>query len=250
MSKVYKDGNVQLYYSSPYILEDVMISIHKEQVGKENYTSDNSAQVNTILEEASRQAENIIKEAESEAEALQQQIFESARRDGYDRGYNDGYNNGYKDGLQAGRSQYDDMIAEAQHMVDDAQKEKDKVMRAAEEELVELALSIAKEVLEHEISIDRNTIVYLAKKALKRCYYSDGITIRVRDEDYGTLIEHLADFTSAKGENVNITILKDAAIDEGTCLIDTPTGTIDASIDTQMDIIAAKLRSLSKAVNG
>ncbi|MBZ4666241.1 MAG: Flagellar assembly protein FliH/Type secretion system HrpE [Mahella sp.] len=246
LSKVYKDGNVQLYYSSPYVLEDIMISVHKEQVGQEEHAPDNDVPVDTILEEAGRRAESIIKEAESEAKALQQQIFESARKDGYDRGYNDGY----KDGLQAGRSQYDDMIAEARHMVDDARKEKDKAMRDAERELVELAISIAKEVLEHEISVDRDTIVYLAKKALKRCYYSDGITIRVRDEDYGTLIEHLTDFTSAKGENVNITILKDAAIDEGTCLIDTPTGTIDASIDTQMDIIAAKLRSLSKAVNG
>ncbi|MDI3507948.1 MAG: flagellar assembly protein FliH [Clostridiales bacterium] len=246
LSKVYKDGNVQFYYSSPYVLRDVMISIHKEQVDKEVHTPDNDAQINAILEDAGRRAESIIKEAESQAKALQQQIFESARKDGYDRGYNDGY----KDGLQAGRSQYDDMIAQAQHMVDAAQKEKDKAMRDAEGELVELAISIAKEVLEHEISTDRDTIVYLAKKALKRCYYGDGITIRVRDEDYGTLIEHLNEFTSAKGENMNITILKDAAIDEGTCLIDTPTGAIDASINTQMDIIAAKLRSLSKAVNG
>jgi flagellar assembly protein FliH len=246
LSKVYKDGNVQLYYSSPYVLEDVIISIHKEQVGKEEHTTDNNTQINAILEDAGRQAESIIKEAESQAKALQQQIFENARKDGYDRGYKDGY----KDGLQAGRSQYDDMIAQAQHMIDAAQKEKNKAMCEAEGELVELAISIAKEVLEHEISTDRDTIVYLVKKALKRCYYNDGITIRVRDEDYGTLIEHLNEFTSAKGENMNITVLKDTSIDEGACLIDTPTGTIDASIDTQMDIIAAKLRSLSEAANG
>lgn len=246
LSKVYKDGNVQLYYSSPYVLEDIIISVHKEQVDEEACMPDGNAQVNSILEEAGRQAESIIKEAESQAKALQQQIFESARKDGYDRGYKDGY----KDGLQAGRSQYDDMIAQAQHMIDAAQKEKDKAMCEAEGELVELAISIAKEVLEHEISTDRDTIVYLAKKALKRCYYNDGITIRVRDEDYGALIKHLNEFTSAKGENMNITVLKDTSIDEGACLIDTPTGTIDASIDTQMDIIAAKLRSLSEAANG
>lgn len=245
LSKVYKHENIQFSYAKPYVLDDVVVNPPMDTSEQITPLTAVYVQADEILAEARRQADSIIEKAENQAEMLKQQIFEQFRSQGYEQGYRDGY----ADGMKAGQEQYDDMLAQAKQMLVEAQQEKIKAMQEAESEMVDLAIEIAAQVLEHELSTNRETVVYLVQKALKKCYQNNGITVRVRDEDYGTLIEHLKEFTSAKGEKANITVLKDNSIALGTCLVETPTGVIDASIDTQIDKIKAELKALPRVVN-
>lgn len=250
LSKVYKSSNVELHHSLPYILENFVETENNNDVLAENESvnSENDEiheRVNNILEDAYNKAEEIINQANIQANVLKEEIFEESKKNGYNAGYADGY----KDGLENARKEYQGIITQAQQELIEAQQRKDAAIKEAEMELVNLAIDIAREVLDHEIATNEDVIVHLVNKAIKSYYSAGPVCIRVCEEDYSVLTERIGKIIEAAGENINFEILKDDNVKKGMCLLETPNGIIDASIDKQMDKIAKELRLMAGISN-
>ncbi|MFT3743008.1 MAG: FliH/SctL family protein [Pyrinomonadaceae bacterium] len=103
-----------------------------------------------------------------------------------------------------------------------------------EQELVELAIQIAKKVVAREVTIDREIALTLVKVSLAKLHNRSIAEVHLNPEDYAHVKDRL-DQLDFRGK---IDLVEDRSITIGGCLIHTETGDIDARIESQFDEIS------------
>jgi flagellar assembly protein FliH len=105
---------------------------------------------------------------------------------------------------------------------------------SAQQELVELAIQIARKVVTREVTIDREIALTLVKVSLAKLHNRSVAEIHLNPEDHAFVKDHL-DQLDFRGQ---IDLVEDRSISLGGCLIHTDTGDIDARIESQFDEIS------------
>ncbi len=108
------------------------------------------------------------------------------------------------------------------------------IIAGSETQLVELAIEIAKKIVQREVSIDREIALTLVKVSLKRLNNRATAQVFLNPDDFSFVQSHREklDFHGS------LEIIEDRSISVGGCLIQTETGDIDARIESQFDEIA------------
>lgn len=175
-----------------------------------------------IVNEARAEAEKILREAQEEIERIKIEAEEAARK------------KGYEDGINEGRQQYENLINEAEQIRDKAREDYDKAMAGIEEDAVELILAIAKKVICAEIKTDRGYIIGLLREAIEKCAHKEKIVLRVSDEDFDHVEAGREELMSMIEGLDELDIKKDLSLEEGSCVVETQYGSIDAGIHTKV----------------
>jgi flagellar assembly protein FliH len=108
-----------------------------------------------------------------------------------------------------------------------------RLRRETEEDLVRLAVAIARRILRREISTDPEAILGLVKAAFDRIDAREVIRLRAHPEDARTLEASFADL----GLPERIEVIADKKLERGALLIETERGELDASVETQLEEI-------------
>ncbi|CAN5363138.1 hypothetical protein BH10ACI2_BH10ACI2_06530 [soil metagenome] len=103
-----------------------------------------------------------------------------------------------------------------------------------EQDLVELALQIAKKVVAREVTIDREIALTLVKVSLGKLHNRSVAEVHLNPEDIAYVKGHI-DKLDFRG---SLELVEDKSISVGGCLIHTETGDIDARIESQFDEIS------------
>lgn len=103
-----------------------------------------------------------------------------------------------------------------------------------EEELVELAIQIAKKIVAREVTIDREVALTLVKVSLAKLHNRSIAEVHLNPEDH-EFVKNRLDQLNFRGK---IDLVEDKSIAIGGCLIHTETGDIDARIESQFDEIS------------
>ncbi|WP_068556099.1 FliH/SctL family protein [Thermotalea metallivorans] len=184
------------------------------------------------LEEVKRQGEAILRDAYEDAK----QIYEQAKREGYGEGKAIGY--------EEGKREADALIQEALEIKMEIFKKKEVLAREFEKEIHALIVQIVEKILNIKLEDCDEIILGLVKLGLEKCTYTDALVIRVSPEDYGYLIS-IKDKILCLAENISdMEIKQDASLRKGSCVIDTVSGSIDSSIETQLQHMKEVLREL------
>ncbi|MCW5978995.1 MAG: hypothetical protein KIT09_13020 [Bryobacteraceae bacterium] len=109
---------------------------------------------------------------------------------------------------------------------------KKRVRREAEEDLVKLAVAIARRILRRELSADPEAILGLVKAALGRVEAREILRVRIHPEDARTLQACLAELRLDR-----VDVAPDPKLGRGAFVIETMRGDLDASIETQLQEI-------------
>lgn len=104
--------------------------------------------------------------------------------------------------------------------------------RRAERDVVQLALLIARRVLHRELSIDEEALAAIARLAFDRLTRSESYRVTVHPKFAGAVTSALSGSHAAR-----VHIEADPGCALGTLIIHSAEGTIDASIDTQLEEI-------------
>jgi type III secretion protein L len=168
-----------------------------------------------------------------EARRDAQQLRDAARR-----AYAVEYAQGYEDGKAQGD-------ADATRLVSETAVKVDRYLGGLEAEIVNLALDVVRRVLgEFDVSMLVAKAAGQAVTEIRRAKYlkvrvHPGSVDRVRDELDAVLRE----------SNLGLTVEIDAAdtLARGTCILSTDIAVIDASIDAQLNAIAAAISSKAEA---
>ena len=155
------------------------------------------------------------------------------------------YNKGLDVGLNKGRMQIlKDVGTELKilkGLIEGADKLKDELYSKIENDVVEIALMIARKIIGEIAEKDRDVVVNSAKEAIKRASDREVLRIRVAPVDYDALNKKRSELLQCIDGIKSLLIEVDESVQPGGCLIETNQGDIDARIESQFKVIQGSL---------
>ncbi len=118
---------------------------------------------------------------------------------------------------------------------------REKVLRESEDELLNLIIMVARKVILREVSQDHSILSEVVQNALSGLSSRDEITVRLNPEDYTQVTTGHDDVLRKELISDRMSLKPDPTVLSGCCMIDTEMGTINASIDAQLDEIYRRL---------
>jgi len=147
-------------------------------------------------------------------------------------------------GIDEGRQQTERGLANVfrslREAIDATMRLREKVLRESEEDLLKLAIMVARKIVQQEIRHDPQILANIVGETVSCCSDLDKITIRLNPDDCTLVSANRNFYLSGIGANTQVSLIPDEAILPGGCMVDTVTGTIDARIDVQLDEIYRK----------
>ena len=153
--------------------------------------------------------------------------------------------NAAKDGYQAGL----DMAKEDLSMMKDALEvfygARQQIFDAIAPDILEISLDIAKKIIKKEVSENHDIILENIKEMLGDLSKDETkLIIKVNPLQAPILKQQVPDIVTNAGLEAKVVIIPDESITEGGCLLTTTNGVIDATIESQTDIISEVLKEL------
>lgn len=173
-----------------------------------------------VSQEKVRALELRLEEIQREAAAREQQAFEA------------GYRKGADEGFQQASSQLKPVLEGLAQTLREWQQARRRLRREAERDLVELAIAIARRIVHRELNVDPQALLGIVKAALERLEGREVDRIRVHPADAALVGSHLE---QAGLEQVRL--IADPQLSRGSLLLETAQGTLDASVETQLEEI-------------
>lgn len=118
---------------------------------------------------------------------------------------------------------------------------RDKILRESEDELINLIMHVARKVIIQEVTQDRSILTGVVQNALAGLSVREEITVRINPDDYQLVIAGHYELLHKELLNDRLLLKPDPSVAAGFCLVDTEMGTVDASLDGQMDQIYRSL---------
>lgn len=210
-------------FTVPQISEIGDIS-HDDDEISEDFPSneENSQTTEEILEQAQKQADELIARAEQNSEAIEQAAHEK--------------------GLQKVEEIVQERVNEnlneirenLSNTIENLTALETNIIEQLDDDLVKLALEIAKKVVRREVSIDREIALTLVQVSLKRLQDRTIAEVHLHPQDYA-YVEANREKLKFRG---SVELIADDSISIGGCLIHTETGDIDARLKSQFDEIS------------
>lgn len=227
MSRVFKKNQVVVNEGAPLEIKHTPIHSGTPEKGKPVFSGD----VQSVLDKTQFHVDEIMEEAEKEAV----EIRDRAKKQGYDEGYTEGFEKGAKDGYTDGTNRIKAMEDETRLIVEQTKQDRLEVLSQVEPEIVTLIGDITESLVADAAFNDPELIQLLIKKGLSDATILGDVIVFVSKEDYEE-VERNKEEIVAEIEGLNeISVVKDASLKPMDCLIETTFGTIDCSLNEQME---------------
>ena len=165
---------------------------------------------------------NLVSRAQEESENIKKSAFEEGYRIGLEKAQND--------------------IENFKHELTNFMNARNDVFEYIAPDILEISVNIAKTIIKKEFDSDPqvliNTIVDVLKTVSKN---EPKITIKIRPQSVQFIKDTIPNITYQYGIESKINIVADPSIEDGGCVLETNNGIVDASIDTQIEIIKKAL---------
>ena len=148
-----------------------------------------------------------------------------------------GYAAGERAGLEAGTKRAEAMLRRLAQTLDELKALRGTLIRQTEQQMVQLALAIARKILRREATIDQDLIVAMARVALERVGESGIATIRLNPEDHASTVQRHGDHWAGS----RVKVVADPSVSRGGCMVESEFGFVDASVDAQFEQVAQAL---------
>jgi flagellar assembly protein FliH len=220
-------------------------TFHKEERSRSGITQDEMSKVEEMFERAQRGAQSIVEAAHRSAarivdEAHQQAetIAEKLEKEATDRGFAEGHKKGSADGQR--------LLAEAEAVLEDAKQHRQEIIPSVEGEVVELIAKLLSKLLANTIEINPQVVTMLVRGQLLNMNATGNVTIRVSPEDYDEVVSRREEIASAVDASVKIEIVKDVTFKKAECILETPLGSVDISLESSYRTLRENLMYLFK----
>jgi flagellar assembly protein FliH len=145
-----------------------------------------------------------------------------------------GYAAGERAGLEAGNKRAEAMLRRLAQTLDELRSLRGTMIRQTEQQMVQLALAIARRILHREMTVDQDLLVALARVALERLGDSGAATIRLNPEDHAQTVQRHGDHWAGS----RVRVIADPGVSRGGCLLESDFGLVDASVEAQFEQVA------------
>ncbi len=151
----------------------------------------------------------------------------------------------FNDGLKEGQEQAGRELTEVLRALRDSSKTitslREKTLRESEDEIINLVMLVARKVIIHEVTQNRSILTGVVQSAIADLSARQEITVHINPDDYLLVTSGSDDSILKELRSEHLSIKPDHSVESGFCLVDTEMGTIDASLDGQLDQIYRSL---------
>ena len=168
---------------------------------------------------------NLVSRAQEESENIKRSAFEE----------------GYRMGMEKAQADFEAFRNELSNFMN----AKRDVFEYIAPDILEISVDIAKKILKREIETDPQLIIDTIIDVLKTVSKNEPkITLRVRPQSVTFVKDTIPSLSYQYGIDAKISVVADPSIEEGGCVLETNNGIVDASIDTQIEIIKKALEGI------
>ncbi len=176
-----------------------------------------------------RSVEEIIGDAKQRADEIARKAYEQ------------GFAQGETAGFEFGNKKAESVAKELLSVISDVRNLRQEVLAQAERQAVTLAMRLAEKIIAHEISLQEETILHVARAALQLAAGQDRLRIVLHPEDHQFWINSGDALPGALDGMSDVTLETDPNIRRGGCLIQTEFGEINAEVDRKIALVFGAL---------
>ena len=189
-----------------------------------------------IIESAHEEARRLLEDAQKKTELERDRIFDDAKQSGISQGYDEGY----KDAQKAAQQMLDD----AAHELEQAKHDRQNTLKALEPEIVELIIKVVEAVAKTNVRTNPSVVLNLVKLGLAEASFTEDVTLRVSKDDFEFVVEHKEELMQYVVGGAGLDIVADHSLNPADCLIETPFGVVDSSLNMQLEEIKQDLAQI------
>ena len=161
--------------------------------------------------------------------------------------YEKGFAQGEKDGLELGTAKAEKLAGNLEILLEEITQLRSKIGKQYEREILALVYAIARTIIQTQINFSESVVKDALKAALELTAEKRDITIRINPDDF-EYVQKIKPELFPKQETLKaLVVTPDVSIARGGCLLETPSGDVDARVETQL---ANVLQSLKEAYAG
>ncbi len=165
-------------------------------------------------------------------------LIEEARQQGYRQGQSDAQKQ-FETELQQRLKEYqvheiNPELERLATLIASIQQQWKAIGKKIEDAVLTLAMNIAQQVIKSEITSNGKTILNQAREAIRHLTGVERIRIRVNPEDEKILKQYRSELITASDSVKELIFDVDESITRGGCIIESESGNVDATIETQM----------------
>jgi flagellar assembly protein FliH len=247
----------ELHQANAEISENVAEPVHEDiaaaLAAKEQIIRDAEFYAESVVGQATEDAKRLRQEATDEIEGWWRQRRaddENAAANAREQGYQAGYQQGVNEAEAQVRQQYEQLLGEAQAIIESAVAIKHQLIQESEPFLIELSCSIAEKIITRQLSIEPEWSIELVKKVLMRRREQGIITLCVSAEHFQFVLDAREELMLSIDSQAELQIIPDPTVQDQGCVIRSSFGSIDARIDTQLNEIKKGLQQVAMRSEG
>lgn len=150
-----------------------------------------------------------------------------------------------KDGYKAGLEQAKEDIQQMKTAVEGFLSAKQEVFEYIAPDILELSVDIARKIVKKEIEQNPQILLETILDVLKTISKDETkVSIKVNPAQLNMTKESIPEIISSTGIDAKINVYADATIEVGGCIVQTNNGIVDATINTQLEIIKEAFKGM------
>ena len=158
------------------------------------------------------------------------------------------FNNGLKEGKELAERGLINVFRALRASSETIHNLRDKIFRESEDEIINLIMLVARKVIINEVTENRKILTSVVQHAIADLSARDEITVRINPDDYQLVTSGRDELLLKELLNEHLSIKPDPSVAAGFCLVDTEMGTIDASLDGQLEQLYRSLLEQRAAI--
>ncbi len=195
-----------------------------------NFRPSQWSSADPAFRKAVSQAEQILEEARVKAMEIEKEAFQK------------GIEEGHSQGMEVGMHKVEPIAKSLGDACRELHEVRSLFLWQCEKEIVELAMSVARCIVNQEISVKPELVAEVVNRALQEVESTQAVSLHIHPEDLGLLGEAgLADDGSPLGLPSHVQVVKDKSVGRGGCLVRSEMGSIDGRLEEQLSAITARL---------
>lgn len=182
-----------------------------------------------------------VEDGDEEVRPLTAEQIEAIRQEAY----KEGFEQGKRDGVEAGQKEVDASVQRLGQIMQALSEPLNAVNEGVEEELIALAMAVARQIVRREINQDPQQIIAVVREAMSELpSAARNVRIYLHPDDAALVREA---FSTEEEETAPWKIVEDMVLTRGGCRIESNTSRIDASVEKRLNSIMAEMMGGSRA---
>lgn len=141
-------------------------------------------------------------------------------------------------GFQEGLAQAQAAIQQLQTNIAELMNGREEALQSVAGEIGSLAVEIAARIIKTEVSCDETLVMGMVKDTIQKMgRNTKSVLVKVNPEDASNVRKFLKEEDAIPNLNAEIIIMDESTVDQGSCIVETNSGLIDASFSTQLGIL-------------